>query len=406
MDAGSMSSKDDDEDDMSNSAVQLRGLPYRATVADIKAFLGPHADGLKGQDPVQIVQNRDGRPSGFAKVQFATPAQATAARDDLHRNSMTLKNVDSVGQTGTGQTHTSGNQDRYVEIFLFSERPNKLRSKKMTTGEAIANSEEHATVTRDDVLTECRQHMTMPGRALLLLSMLGVALSAAAHAYLKRTEQGLKHFLVQFPKEFAIDGAKGSERVEYLASKESAAMPSPAPSPWPQTPSEWGSPYPYSQIQGSGHVVNGAHGVTSVPQAITGSESGAVDVGLNGWGWPMQPRANWPVMQENMWMQHELMWNQQNPTYCGSSFPALMPGSSSGVSIGPCATIEGSNIVSDGSMLSAPAVPAPMLPPVISKATAQTQTVIPAVPLQPADAKLEYSDKSQASWNALMQMIG
>lgn len=67
---------------------------------------------------------------------------------------------------------------------------------------------------------ECRKHMMMPGRAMLLLSMLGVALSAAAHAYLKKTEQGLKHFLSQFPKEFVIDGAKGSEHVKYLVSQE------------------------------------------------------------------------------------------------------------------------------------------------------------------------------------------
>jgi len=78
----------EDDDDANDSAVQLRGLPYKATITDIKQFLGPLKDHLKSKDAIQIVQNRDGRPSGFAKVQFTSPLHAKTARDTLHRQVM------------------------------------------------------------------------------------------------------------------------------------------------------------------------------------------------------------------------------------------------------------------------------------------------------------------------------
>jgi hypothetical protein len=45
--------------------------------------------------------------------------------------------------------------------------------------------------------------------------MLGVALSQGARSYLKQMDQGLKHFLSQFPNEFSVDGGKGCEYVTY-----------------------------------------------------------------------------------------------------------------------------------------------------------------------------------------------
>lgn len=58
--------------------------------------------------------------------------------------------------------------------------------------------------------------MLTPGKGQLLLSMLGVALSHTARLYLKKTDQGLKHFLAQYPQEFGVDGAKGRECVSYF----------------------------------------------------------------------------------------------------------------------------------------------------------------------------------------------
>jgi hypothetical protein len=93
------------EDEASLSVVQLRGLPYRATVQDIMGFLGHHGSNLRdGAKSVQLVPNHKGRPSGFAKLYFNTPKAATACRDELH-----LCNL----------------EDRYVEVFLCSDWPDR-----------------------------------------------------------------------------------------------------------------------------------------------------------------------------------------------------------------------------------------------------------------------------------------
>lgn len=93
------------EDEASLSVVQLRGLPYRATVQDIIGFLGPHASNLRdGAKSVQLVPNHKGRPSGFAKLYLNSPKAAAACRDELH-----LRNL----------------EDRYVEVFLCSDWPDR-----------------------------------------------------------------------------------------------------------------------------------------------------------------------------------------------------------------------------------------------------------------------------------------
>ena len=75
------------------------------------------------------------------------------------------------------------------------------------------------------VLQECRNHMQMLGQNQVLLSMLGLALSLPAHAYLRRSNLGLKHFLMRFPNEFHIKGPKGSEHVIWCGPGVAAMMP-------------------------------------------------------------------------------------------------------------------------------------------------------------------------------------
>eukprot|EP00443_Scrippsiella_acuminata_P023214 CAMPEP_0115217368 /NCGR_PEP_ID=MMETSP0270-20121206/25824_1 /TAXON_ID=71861 /ORGANISM="Scrippsiella trochoidea, Strain CCMP3099" /LENGTH=406 /DNA_ID=CAMNT_0002631247 /DNA_START=113 /DNA_END=1330 /DNA_ORIENTATION=+ len=221
--AEELEQKQREEENDNDSALQLRGLPYRATVPDVRNFLGHHKQFLKDERSVQLVLNRDGRSSGFARVQFITPMHAKAARDDLHMRMME-----------GGQEIVGGGQARYVEVFLFSERPNKLRFRKTTTGEeeqGVADTSTLATqdeaiietegaavdiATREHVIAECREHMSSPGKGQLLLSMLGVALSQSSRMYLKKTDQGLKHFLVQHPEEFRVEGAKGREFITYI----------------------------------------------------------------------------------------------------------------------------------------------------------------------------------------------
>lgn len=218
--------KDDEEEN--EAAVQLRGLPYRAGVADIRRFLGAHVHFLKDESSVQLVLNRDGRPSGFARVQFCTPKAAAAARQDLHMRVMEVPSAGVCAGSSFGGLPSGGGSghaglDRYVEVFLYSERPNKLRFKK-APAECVANSapgegEEQMDalgITKEQVIQQCREHMNAPGQGQLLLSMLGVALSQAARVYLKKTDQGLKHFLSQYPNDFVVDGAKGREMITYL----------------------------------------------------------------------------------------------------------------------------------------------------------------------------------------------
>jgi hypothetical protein len=58
------------------SAVLLRGLPYRASVEDIRTFLGTLSSDLVGNKPVEQVTYRNGRPLGLARVQFSCPESA------------------------------------------------------------------------------------------------------------------------------------------------------------------------------------------------------------------------------------------------------------------------------------------------------------------------------------------
>jgi len=115
---------DDSVDDDSNPcAVQLRGLPFRASVADIKTFLGGHLDNLTdtGEHPISMLLNRDGRPSGFATVQFIDAEAAKACREDLHRQQM---------------------DDRYIEVLACTNRSGKTRHRRAAEN---PQNDEHTT---------------------------------------------------------------------------------------------------------------------------------------------------------------------------------------------------------------------------------------------------------------------
>jgi len=109
-------------------------------------------------------------------------------------------------------------------VFLYSERPSKGRQRRgghedgtAAPGDAVrlTAAADVSGMTRDQVVWEVRQQMADPKARRQLLSMLGVALSPSARSYLKQMDQGLKHFLGQFPNEFSVDGGKGCEYVTY-----------------------------------------------------------------------------------------------------------------------------------------------------------------------------------------------
>lgn len=299
------------EDDIDSlSAVQLRGLPYRATLEDLVTFLAEHSSDLAENNAVQLVQNRDGRPSGFARVQFTSPESAKKCVADLHLRSM---------------------DDRYVEVFLYSERPSKGRQRRgghedgtAAPGDAVrlTAAADVSGMTRDQVVWEVRQQMADPKARRQLLSMLGVALSPNARSYLKQMDQGLKHFLGQFPTEFSVDGGKGCEYVTYtpaqlslsaaidgfdgaeaagepkerrlnaspkstpahLAQSPAGTGPASATRGYPDTPSNYGTP----DVQDMYHPA--AWGVPAWPQG------GAPPFDPNPFGsWPMQNQfGGWP----------------------------------------------------------------------------------------------------------------
>ena len=90
--------------------------------------------------------------------------------------------------------------------------------KKATSAEVGGDEEdaEASSTSKEHVIEECREHMRSPGKGQLLLSMLGVALSQGARTYLKKTDEGLKHCLSQYPLEFKVDGVKGREYITFI----------------------------------------------------------------------------------------------------------------------------------------------------------------------------------------------
>jgi len=296
-----------DEESSTPSMVQLRGLPFRATVAEIKVFLGEHARNLASTDSaITLLLTRDGRPSGFARVQLTSPEAAKACREELHKQPM---------------------GDRYVEVLECNERAGKARRGRVSeaataegagTSAAPLDSISEA-VERERVLQECRDHMRMPGQQDLLLSMLGIALSLPARTYLRRVNLGLKHFLARFPTEFRIEGPKGCERVVWCESATLApgvpqnpasgclaeatrepSTPKLAPSPLRShsagqpsghcmaTPSDWGTPGAAQQAMGQAMAPGGAlaasgHGGCYDPTGSWGP-----------YGWPPPWAGAWP----------------------------------------------------------------------------------------------------------------
>eukprot|EP00434_Breviolum_minutum_P003555 symbB.v1.2.003128.t1/scaffold128.1/size312424/2 len=141
-----------DEENMGHLAIQLRGLPYKSTVEEIRNFLGSHVEKLAAENPVHLVLNRDGRPSGFARVIFESEEAARAARDELHLRGM---------------------EDRYVEVFLYPERPSKGRNRRLEEGhEKNAALAEANGMSPEVVVNECRTEMSKPTKRRMLLSML------------------------------------------------------------------------------------------------------------------------------------------------------------------------------------------------------------------------------------------
>jgi len=191
---------DDTPESEIESALLLRGLPYRATENDIMKFLGPFTKKLKGDTPIQMIPNKGKRPSGFAKVQLDAPESARDACQCLHKRLM---------------------NDRYVEVFPFGEKKYKPITKMAAVAyhavPADAVSSQEDLQARSALVQECREYMESSGRTQLLLSALGAALSDGSRLYLKRTNQGLKQLLHEHPEEFEFGGKSQQQTVRRVS---------------------------------------------------------------------------------------------------------------------------------------------------------------------------------------------
>eukprot|EP00746_Dinoflagellata_sp_MGD_P016297 gnl/MRDRNA2_/MRDRNA2_136737_c0_seq1.p1 gnl/MRDRNA2_/MRDRNA2_136737_c0~~gnl/MRDRNA2_/MRDRNA2_136737_c0_seq1.p1 ORF type:complete len:504 (-),score=113.37 gnl/MRDRNA2_/MRDRNA2_136737_c0_seq1:189-1700(-) len=187
--------------------LRLRGLPYRAREEDVRRFLGRHLKNV-AQDgqAVRFITNSDGRPSGFATVRFVSHAAAKEALEDLHN-----KRLDH----------------RYIEVFGLRERHSRQRHAENGSGSSLGSRARDATLEpqREQAVRECVAFMSVPERNQVLLSMLGVALSDASRAFLKRHALGLKSFLAELEDLFRIEGPKGAERVIFVGNENSLNSP-------------------------------------------------------------------------------------------------------------------------------------------------------------------------------------
>eukprot|EP00442_Polarella_glacialis_P017064 CAMPEP_0115078200 /NCGR_PEP_ID=MMETSP0227-20121206/17425_1 /TAXON_ID=89957 /ORGANISM="Polarella glacialis, Strain CCMP 1383" /LENGTH=854 /DNA_ID=CAMNT_0002465575 /DNA_START=75 /DNA_END=2639 /DNA_ORIENTATION=+ len=327
-----------DDEGFNPSSVQLRGLPFRSTIADIRNFLGEHIANLSPmKDNIRLLLNRDGRPSGFARIFFNSPQAAHLCRDGLHRK-----------QLG----------DRYIEVLACNDRAGKARARKTAEIESAGQSAAAAAPValdgaseqfeKERILHECRQHLSIPGHQQILLSMLGIALSDPARNYLRRANLGLKHFLARFPNEFRVEGPKGCEKIIWMPAgmvvgaematvfEENAArqiawrepstpqrerVPMPLLSPNEKlfasvhshhgmaTPSDWGTPGPHQAAEA---LLNGLN---------VGANTGALDFSAfqaAGWppfaaGWPAPP---WVGGAEGPW-GNSMMWGDVPGAHAG-----------------------------------------------------------------------------------------
>ena len=93
--------------------LKLRGLPFSATVAHIKNFLGEHVQYVEDDSCIYIVHNRDGRSSGLAEIIFMTSTAAQKCQEEKHMQKMFVETVPLSANIV---------QERYIEVFLREDR--------------------------------------------------------------------------------------------------------------------------------------------------------------------------------------------------------------------------------------------------------------------------------------------
>mmetsp|Transcript_24987 Transcript_24987/g.63359 ORF Transcript_24987/g.63359 Transcript_24987/m.63359 type:complete len:302 (-) Transcript_24987:344-1249(-) len=84
--------------------VILRGLPFTATVADVMDLITQAgcAHALARHDPITLLSNGKGRPSGFAEVQLNHPNDFWEVKEKLHMQRLGNRYVEALPPRGKG----------------------------------------------------------------------------------------------------------------------------------------------------------------------------------------------------------------------------------------------------------------------------------------------------------------
>ena len=258
-------------DDSSNpSCVQLKGLPFKASIGDVRVFLAEQIKYLdtERKPNICLLSNQDGRPSGCARIFFRNPFAAHKCQVALHGKTMRGRQVEVLTTKTVGQEcvlrecretlRASGqNQAPLSKLAtaltdearsclrggnlglkqFLARLPHEFRiegptgSEKVIWQNPVHNPEESSgskeplrmpgpldeateEAENERLLRECREHLSASGQNQALLSKLGNALTDEARSYLRRGNLKLKQFLARFPDEFRIEGPKaGLEKV-------------------------------------------------------------------------------------------------------------------------------------------------------------------------------------------------
>lgn len=184
---------DREEDRNIMPMLRLRGLPYRATQGDVHEFFGRHAANFRMYEPIQLILNRDGRPSGMALVSFQSIGAARDAQVELDKK---------------GMGH------RYVEVFgpLSQSSDGRNVGKQLELMGGGNHSPVNPQAERK-VLDEVRAIMQFKCGSRVFLSMLGLMLSDQARHSLRVGGIGLKTFMEKYEPEFRVEGERGAEQV-------------------------------------------------------------------------------------------------------------------------------------------------------------------------------------------------
>ena len=169
--------------------LKLRGLPFSATVTDIKNFLGQHVQYVEDGSCIYIVHDRDGRSSGLAEIIFMTSTAAKKCQAEEHMQKMFVETVPPSANIV---------QERYIEVFLREDRLpfEHFRRQRSNVHRATLGIEEPFVANETVLLSDCTRYWESMKGCTSVLSAVGNALSMESRQYLCSQHLGLKHSLI------------------------------------------------------------------------------------------------------------------------------------------------------------------------------------------------------------------